>query len=210
MALSTAHERALAGRSYLQTANLTIRNASGGIRVNRTFVTRAAPSHRLKYTLIRANGPEAPFFGTDGTTALWEIGRQKFQVIDGPNGTTYRELAPWESIQPSLIAPPGGAVFLVTSAMEVDGPTRRGGQPIVLESEHLRSPALLATAAGVSEPRNASFLAVITPDGLVRSYTLRFDAAAANRPVGVSISVRFSRLGDPSVVPPPPPSNLTG
>lgn len=210
IALSRAHERALAGNAYILSANLTVRNATGAILTDRTFLTRASTTHRIKHTRITASGPDARFYGSDRSTAIWQIGREKYQVIDGPNQTEYRELAPWESIRPSLVAPPGAAVFLITSAMATDEPTRQAGQPVVLTGDRLRSPALLATAAGVGDPTNATLRAVIWPDGLVRSYTLRFGGTADNRPVRFSLSVRYSRVGHPGIGPPTPPANLTG
>ncbi len=209
-ALSTAHEQALADRAYILTANLTVRNVSGDILTKRSFITRASPSHRVRHTLIRARGPNAPFFGDDESTELWQIGQRKVQVIDGPNGTSFRELPPWESIQPSLIAPPGAAVFLLASVIGSNVTTRREGRSVVITGDRLRSEALLATAAGVSEPRNASFRVVVRRNGLTRSYTLGFDATAGNRRVRYSITARYSQVGNPAIGPPPTPANLTG
>lgn len=210
IALSEAHERALDGRPYIQTANLTVRNASGVVTTRRSFVTRVSASHRLKHTIIRADGPNAPFFGTDGATAIWSVGSQQFQAVDGPNGTRYRELSPWESVQPSLIAPPGGAVFLVASAVETNVSNRTAGPDLEVTGRRLESAALLASAAGVSDPQRPVLRATVRPDGLVRSYRLRFSASAGNRPVTVRIAVRYTRVGNPAIGPPPTPVNLTG
>lgn len=210
IALSTAHERALAGKAYRREATMTVSNLSGKIRSQRTIITRVSATHEIKQTVIRVNGRSAPFFGEDSATTLWAVGRNRYQVIDEPNGTRVRQLHPWESMQPSLIGPPGEAVFLVASIFETEASEPAAGRPLVIAGDRLESPSLLSASAGVSDPRGASAQVIVRPDGLVRSYILQFTADRGTHPVRIEVTVRYTDVGDPAIAPPKPPANLTG
>lgn len=209
IALSEAHEHALTDRAFIRTANRTITTTDGAVVTQQSFVTRVGSTHRVRHTVLRAEGPQAPYFGEDESTELWTIGDRQYQAIDRNNETSYRELPSWETIQPSLIAPPSGAAFLVGSIFETNVSARPSGRALVLTGNQLASPSLLSSATGVQDPHNASLRAVIRRDGLVRSYSIRFSASAHNRPIEFSITVRYARVGNPAIGPPPIPANLT-
>lgn len=210
LTVSKAHKRALDRRAYRREAKLTIRNENGELVSRQTFLTHVAANHSVKRTVIRVGGPNAPYFGEDESTTIWQIGSARYQVVDHPNGTRYRELQPWESIQPSLIAPPGTAIFLIASIFETNASNGSAGGPLTIAGDRLRSPALLAAAAGVRNPRNASLRAEVRPDGFARSYRLAFSASGGNQPIRYSVSVRYTKVGRQAADPPPPPSNMTG
>lgn len=208
MALAEAHERVLADRAYIRRANRTITTANETVLSDQSFITRVDSAHRIRHTVLRAKGPQAPFFGDDRSTEVWTIESRQFQSIDDENGTTYRELPSWQSIQPSLIAPPSSAVFLMGSIFETNVSSHRPGRAIALTGHHLASPSLLSSAAGVSHPHNATLRAVVRPDGLVRFYSIQFSASAGNQPIRFSISVNYAGVGNPTVGPPPIPESL--
>ena len=209
IALSAAHEHVLTDRAFIRTANRTITTTDGTVVTQQSFVTRVSSSHRVRHTVLRAEGPRAPFFGEDESTELWTIGSRQYQAIDGENATRYRKLPSWETILPPLIAPPSGAVFLVGSIFETNVSTQRAGRVLLLSGHRLAAPNLLASAAGVQDPHNASVRAVVRTNGLVRSYSIQFSASAHNRPIEFSLSVRYSRVGNPAIGPPPVPGNLS-
>lgn len=208
VALAEAHERVFADRAYIRRANRTITTANGTVITDQSFITRVDSAHRIRYTLLRARGPQADFFGDDRSTEVWSIGTRQYQSIDGENGTSYRELPSWQSIQPSLIAPASSAVFLMGSVFETNVSRHRSGRAIVLTGHQLASPSLLSSAAGVAHPHNATLRAIVRPDGLVRFYSIQFSASTGNRPIAFSITVRYAGVGNHAVGPPPIPEAL--
>lgn len=208
--VSKSHKRALDRRAYRRKAILTIRYKSGELVSRQTFLTNVSANHSVKRTIIRAHGPNAPYFGEDESTTIWQIGSARYQVVDDPNATRIRELQSWESSQPSLIAPPGTAIFLVASIFEMNTSNGSAGGPLTIAGDGLRSPALLAAAAGVRNPRNASIRAAVRPAGFVRSYRVAFSASGGNQPIRYSVSVRYTKVGRQAAGPPPAPSNMTG
>lgn len=220
-ALGEAHASVLGGTSFTAHRENTIRYSNG--TVYRRFEIDgqlAATEPRYSITL---NQSGAVLKGHRTSRQIWSDGERVLVAKYLVGNTSYRvprdltgepiplDGLPQRFLGVDLTSPqPIYTLFGVFETRVVDETTRNGTTLYEVAAVNVTRPDRLGTAV-VSNPRNFSFRALISPEGLVREYRLRYTATLADQrnlstngeTVTVRHTVRYIRLGNTTIERPP-------
>lgn len=208
--LVEAHETVLDGTSYTVTERREIRYANGTLYTRRTAATRmAANGPRYLYDVsVRGTAPRF-YCRPNGSLAHYSDGSIVFRLQETASGTTYDVVR-----NPRRDAAAPGAVYhgtprnddrlrVLLGGMRDTSVTRGEGDGYRLRATWFVPDALDVAGVRVTNVTTMAFEATVTPDGLVRAYSLSFGGEVDGRPVTVRERVTYSALGATAVEAPP-------
>lgn len=206
--LAGAHRTELTERGFVLSRNRTVYrpNATGERRTLNSVEVRAVvePGGRsYRFTRTERSVPEWPIAEGYTSIGVWysePLVRNRFVNDDrverywgqdrAATGGPIRDPALSEDVGRDLRA----------LDLRVVGNTSTGGTSVYrLEGIRVDSPGALAFPPVISEPRNVSMVARVDDRGVVRSYTLGFDASLNGEPVRFRRAYRVSSVGNATV-----------
>lgn len=214
-ALGRAHARAIENTSYVVVSNRTATTPNGTLRSRLT--TRVAVDGRGRFiAAAETAGPEAPvFIGEPPSHAVyWSNGTVYLRRLSRDGRTVYTQHAPpdtwvgtrryWAEAVPFGARHNRPATFYaaVFDAVptRVDGQTTMEGTPVLRLEGGLEGAASEGNLPDdVESVRNVTLVALVDRDGMVRSLDLRYAGTLTGEPVRVHWSIRYSRVGSPTV-----------
>ena len=206
--LAGAHRSTLTERGFVLTRNRTVYrpSASGEPRTLNSVEVRAVvePGGRsYRFTRVERSVREWPIAEGYTLIGVWysePFVRNRF-VNDGRVERYWgqdRAATGGPVRDPTLSEDVGRELRAVD--LRVVGNTSAGGTSVYrLEGTRLASPGTLAFPPVISEPRNVSMVARVDDRGVVRSYTLGFDATLGEEPVRFRRTYRVSSVGNATV-----------
>lgn len=208
LTLAEAHESVLSTRSETVKLRREVRYANGDLRSLRIQETWVTADRRQFHTVITVNGSFPPFRGD--RLEFYSDGQSIYQATVIPNRSSYYRLPidryrEQNDIDVVLSSPDAGTVFLLFTVMDTREADLIVGQRMLryrLTSRHLVRPSMLAEAEDVTEPRNATLRAIVDERGVLREYTLRYDATVDGRNVTVTKSGIHTAIEHTTVDPP--------
>lgn len=191
--LARAHESTLVGQSFTVGRNTTVEGPNGTLRQWDSRVQVTAGRDRYHSFRIAETSSEYPVSALHPRLEIWFDGSSMYfrGMRDGnvtyarQRGNALGDLSHRDRLY-ALYASFETRVERVDDGYRVVG-TRLASPPV------LNAPLLLEA------PRNATFVATLTPDGRVRRYRLAYDATFDDRRVRLNRRVRFSRVGATTV-----------
>lgn len=210
-ALARAHTDALAETSYRLVVNRTVRYANGTLRESlRVNLSLAADRGYLVHTATA--GPAAPvFLGTPPANAtFWSNGTTYLRRLGRDGTTTYNSFEPREGAGTwqywARTVPFGGGTGNPRDFFE---DTFETVETRLVGTENETAYLLVGETATepldeeYADPRNLSLRASVTPEGMVRSLTLRYEATVEGRTVTVVRTLRYEDVGETTAPRPP-------
>lgn len=207
--LAAAHARSLDGRSYTVTTERSVRYANGTLRARTVTSGQVSADHERFTVTVRVRGPYAPVlayeyrnvtvtFFSDGSTLVQRVVRDGAATYESTPASDDDSADPFFLLpDPSAVAEPFRGV-----AVEVTGVESPTGDTYRVTGNRVTGDGAFAAARGISEPRNVSFEAVVTADGIVRRYALRYEATFDGAPIRVVRTASYTAVGD-TIVPRP-------
>ncbi len=205
LTLAEAHESELSNRSETVKLRREVRYANGDLRALRIQESRVSADRRQFHTVITSEGSFPPFRGD--RLEFYSDGQTILQATVLPNQSSYYRLPldryrEQNNIDVVLSSPDAGTVFLLFTVMDTRLADRIVGQRLIryrLTSRRLVRPGMLAEAEDVTDPRNATLRAIVDERGILREYTLRYDATVDGRNVTVTKSGVHTAVGHTTV-----------
>jgi hypothetical protein len=196
-ALADAHRSVLDGRPFTVVRRRTVRNDTSTLRTVQRTVNVGPNRSRYAVGQRSRTLPSYPVQSAadyvdvwvDETGAMYRIGREE---------PGYRYRADGRAADPvtdvtahdRLVGVFSGLNWRVT-AEDVDSV---GKAYYVLRADRATDSSVLAVPQLLSDPRNVRARAVVTGDGRLRQYRIRYDASLGEQAVGVSHTLRFDRV----------------
>jgi len=199
--LATAHSRRLANSSFRRVTTLTVRQGGDTLRSSVETVRADAATGRYSVSVSQNASTGYPVQPFAARVQLWRNGSVRLVRFVQTDTVNYRvERDPSGPVPVEMLSDGGRtAAVLEVFALEVLG---RGEDGYRFRSTRLLAPSGLDPPAALENPRNASLTVVITEQGLVRRYTVRYEATLDGEPVVVSRSSRITGVGATAVGPP--------
>lgn len=185
--LAKAHQQTIAATSRTVIWRKTIATPSGAVPTNRTLIVRANGS--LRYVRSTSNGGSASdgvrvrSYWTNGTRTVERIvttnGSDRYDAYPGaPTGDFQAETTGWSRVY--------GALSMVDVTIARTTGTSAGRRYI------LRGEAERGLEGRV---RNVSLRLVVTPEGVVESFQLRYTTLRRGQRVQVTVRFRITAIG---------------
>lgn len=198
--LANAHADATGDR-YVVVSNHTVRYANGTVR------SSVAQHSRVSETGWRATlsvGGQRPgvVSSVPATAAFWSDGTEVVERIRRGNETNYLHVPADEynggnGFYNSLRRPvPYLDPWALTASLETRLVERRNGSAVVA-ADTLDDPGLFPVAAGVESPRNVSYRATVTSDGLLREQRLSYTGDVFDGRARVTRTISYRPLDGP-------------
>lgn len=187
--LSRAHERALRDRSFTVASNTTVEGPNGTLSREDSRLQVAAGWERYYSSRVAERAPEYSVTVFRPRLELWFDGSVTYFRGTRAGNVTYARQA--GSAMGDLSR--RDRLYALYASFETRVESTGEGYRVV--GTRLTSPAVLNAPLLVEAPRNATFVAVLTPDGRVRRYRVAYDATLDNRRVRLVRRVRFSNVG---------------
>lgn len=200
--LTKAHFDLLQNTPYTARSVRTIREADGTIRTRRTEVFKIGSDGTISQNVEI----ERPGRGS----SLIESWRNRTQVLfaitrEGETDYIVRSAASYSrrlyGIQSTV--PESQQLFVILHAVETESAEQTQNGTIRIAGRGLARPVLFDRGVQGSDVRNVSLRATVTPEGLVRSFELRYTADRAGKTVRVERRLQNRAVGTTSVDPPP-------
>lgn len=184
--LVDAHTDALANVSYTVRLSSTREYPNGSVQTRYERVVRFASPDRFHYVLtVRSESG-------DRRIERWRSGDTAFAAVTTDGDTTYRRLD--EPQRPTLVTYSElTRVFGLEPSRLADTTIRNGTTLYRLEGG----------PGDVSGLSNVSYVALVDPRGLVRSYTVTYDVTDRDRTRSVEVAASFGAVGETTVERPP-------
>lgn len=207
-ALGDAHGDALDGTGYVLTASRTARYPNGTLYSRFRVRVELAPNrtHRVRIA-TRGHGAPVLLGRPPASATFWSDGDRFLRRLERDDRTVYNEYAPPDSYagtwrywvhDVALDGRPAADVTRTVGAFRTrtDGRTTDGS--VVVRGSALRDDRVGDEL--VADTGNASLVARVRPDGLVRSYRVTYPTLTAEEQrVRVTRSVQFSAVGNTTV-----------
>ena len=197
-ALASAHRAALEGRSYRAVTVVNRSSASGWERTRRVVRVDGDRVHLVRRT--DASG------GNRSSNVEYLDGRARYARCARANGTGACPTGPPTAVAASA----AGTVLVLLSGSDsrvVGTESRVVGTGGAATLRHrlvvTGNPLGLGSPYGVSEARNYTATALVTPSGLVTELRTNYDLVREGNRIRVTASLRFSSIGSVRVTPPP-------
>lgn len=208
-ALGRAHEAALSDRSYTLRSTRTVRAADGGLR-SRLSVTVRTDERRAFLARAETVGPEAPVFLGEPPArgAYWSNGTTYARRLTSDGDRVYNTFDPvgragtwryWTRTVPfgGSRAGPAATYASLFGAAETRAVVTR--EPGVVRRHLVVAEAIAPTAVEGSDVANVALEAEVTPAGLVRSFSLTYDATVDGERVTVRWQIAYEAVGRTAV-----------
>lgn len=217
-ALGRAHARTLENASYVVTSNRTVLDPTGALRSRLSTRVAVDETGGFRATAETA-GPDAPVFIGEppATGTYWSNGTVYLRRLTRDGRTTYTQHDPpdtwvgtrryWAEAVPFGARHNRPATFYaaVFDAVptRVVGQSRVDGTPVFrLEGDFDGSAPVGDLPDEVSAVRNATLVALVDRDGLVRVLDLRYTGRLEEQAVRVHWTIRYTAVGRTSVARP--------
>lgn len=209
LTLANAHAELVGSRPHAFYASWTVKYTNGTLRGEvrqRATVEPGGPffanvSVRGR-TGIVADRPTRALFWSDGEELVERAtanGTTRYLYIppdeySGGNGfyNSLRRPKPWRDTY-ALFA------SIETRVASEQASPDGNGSVYLLEGSRLTAPATFAVATDTTDPRDVSFAAAVTDEGLVQGYRLIYTATVGGERVAVTRVVRYTAFGGVSV-----------
>lgn len=200
VALANAHAVAASDR-YVVVSNYTVRYANGTVRSSVVQRSRVSPEGWSATISVGGLRPGV-ISAVPATAVFWSDGTQLVERIRRGNDTTYLHVPPDEynggnGFYNSLRRPvPYRDPWALTASLDTRLVATRNGSAVVA-ADALTEEGLFAAAAEVQSPRNVSYRATVTPDGLLRDQRLSYTGELFDGSVRVTRTISYRPLDDP-------------
>lgn len=200
--LASAHDDALANRSYTVVSTRTVRARNGSLRARVVRRSRLAADGSF-LTTITIEGPDVRTIpDTPAQVAFFWNGSVLLDRTVS-NGTTIYRRVPRAvyrdrlAFYRSVDGDPESRVYLRFASVETRLVDRE--PPYRLAGRVLRQPKLFRTVAAAGAVGNVSLSATVTPAGLVREFRLAYTGRLDGSPVRVVRTTRYRAVGTTTV-----------
>lgn len=201
--LTRAHFGHLQNTAYTAESRKTVRGPDGDVRRRRTEVFRIAGNGTTSQ-VVSIDRPDPESNGS-----LVESWRNRTRVMfaitsDGETDYIVRSGGAYGrrlyGIQSTV--PESQQLFFLLRSVETRSAERTGNGTIRVTGQGLVRPKLFAGTVRGTDIGNLSLTMTVTPDGLVLSYDLRYEAEQAGTRVRVHRQLRNRNIGSTTVPPP--------
>lgn len=200
VALANAHAGATGDR-YVVVSNYTVRYANGTVRSSVTQRSRVSPDG-WRATISVGGLRPGVVSSVPATAVFWSDGTELVERIRRGTGTKYLHVPAAEynggnGFYNSLRRPvPYRDPWVLTASLDTRLAASRTGSAVVA-ADGLTDARLFAAAVDVTSPRNVSYRATVTPDGLVRDQRLAYTGDLFDVPVRVTRTIAYRPLESP-------------
>ncbi len=208
-ALGRAHEAALSDRSYTLRSTRTVRTSGGDLR-SRLSVTVRVDERRAFLAHAETAGPEAPVFLGDPPArgAYWSNGTTYARRLTSDGERVYNTFDPvgragtrryWTRTAPFGGGRAGPAETYATLFGAAETRTFVAREPNVERRHLVAAEAIAPAAVEGSDVTDVALEAEVTPVGLVRSFSLAYDATVDGDRVTVRWQITYEDVGRTAV-----------
>lgn len=191
--LSRTHESTLEGQSFTVLDNTTVEGSNGTLSRWASRVRVTASRDRYHSFRVAETSSEYPVSALRPQLEIWFDGSSMYfrGVRDGnvtyarQRGNALGDLSHRDRL------------YALYASFETRVERIDDGYRVV--GTRLDSPTVLNAPLLLEAPRNATFVAVLAPDGRVRRYRVAYDATFDDRRVRLNRRVRFSKVGTTNV-----------
>lgn len=191
--LASAHEDTLEGQSFTVVRNTTVEGPNGTLSQWDSRVEVTGGRDRYHSFRIAETSSEYPVSPLQPRLEIWFDGSSMYfrGMRDGhvtyarQRGNALGDLSHRDRL------------YALYASFETRVERTDDGYRVV--GTRLASPAVLDAPLLLEAPRNATFVATLTPDGRVRRYRLAYDATFDDRRARLNRRVRFSNVGATTV-----------
>lgn len=194
--LADTHETRLAGTAYTVHENRTARYVNGSLRAQRLVTTRVSAANRT-HRVVRLDGPAAthPLFPGATRVETYTEGRVRYAVGWRDGEPRYASLPVTRDGSSEL------SLLLLSFDLRTEQVVRNGTNVTRVESTGLADRYFLESAEGVvgGRVREATFAALVGPDGLVSRYRVHYRLRVDGALVVVTHRVAYTGVGNTTV-----------
>jgi len=200
-ALVVAHARATLDTSYTVRVNRTVTTPNGTLLATENRTARVSAGGAPFFVTVRTRGPASfllgatPMIGefySNGRRLVWNVSRgDRWQHGRTPPRLYTERLSEFLALSRPDPADRVGGLAIVEP--RVEGRTDAG---TLLTATTARRPNALPVAPTIRDVHDVDLRAVVTDEGVVRSYRLHYAATWRDRPVRVFVAVEYTRLGE--------------